>query len=77
MKNEKKSIDFFYKTDYSFSTTKGITKIYKEIHRDFRCRNFCKNQVESKIEITDTYYPTFTIVRKNFCISCWLDILNS
>ena len=32
---------------------------------------------ESKIEIKDTYNPTFVIVRKQYCLHCWLKRINS
>ena len=68
-------IDGYYKTNYTSRTVKGIHEIYKNIK--FICINCKVNKTESKMEIKDTKYPLFIILRKKYCFKCWLEIINS
>lgn len=77
MKNKINSVNYYYETQYSSHTCNGIMNIYKEVKNIFRCNNCLENQVDDKIKVTDTYYPTFTIIRENVCLSCWLKTLKS
>ena len=63
-------IDGYYETSYTSNTCNGIVKIYKEVI--FKCKN-CNNQlVDTKMAIQDTTNPTFVILRKRYCHTCWI-----
>jgi hypothetical protein len=57
-------VDFFNETSFEANTVNKINTIHEE-------------PVESKIVVKDTYYPTFVIVRKQYCLHCWLKRINS
>jgi len=65
-------VDFFFLTKYTSSNVKQMLEIYNEVKDTMICRACNVNCVDTKLELKDTYGPTFVIVRKNYCLSCWL-----
>jgi hypothetical protein len=57
--------------DYFYEEIKTLFKNVREI-----CGQCKKNEVETKIAIKDTYYPTFVILRKFYCFHCWLSVVS-
>lgn len=77
MKNESKHkftkigpIDSFYETSYTSNTVTEIKEWYEYL--DFACKCCKVNRTNTKMAVKDTYYPTFVIMRKQFCHQCWL-----
>lgn len=70
-------IDGFYETNYTSRSVTEIKELYKKYHNLIPCMNCNNEPVETKMEIQDTYYPTFVITRKKYCFRCWLSIINS
>ena len=61
-------IDCFYETDYTSHTATGIQTLYNDLRFRIACK-LCKiNNVDIKMEVNDTYLPTFVIMRKFYCI---------
>lgn len=72
-----KCIDGFYETLYTAQTASKIKELYKKYYQRLLCL-ICKQEpVDIKMGISDTYNPTFVITRKQYCIKCWLNIINS
>jgi len=65
-------IDCFFSTKYTASNVNKMLEIYNEMKDMMICRLCNVNCVDTKLECKDTYSPTFVIVRKNYCLSCWL-----
>lgn len=61
-------IDYFYETKYTANTCTKITTLYNTLM--IPC-NECTSPVDMKMIVKDTYNPTFVILRKSYCISCW------
>jgi hypothetical protein len=70
-------VDFFYETSFKENTVNKIKTIYDDFIYRFPCKDCQTEHVESKIEIKDTYNPIFVIVRKQYCLHCWLKRINS
>lgn len=62
-------IDSFYETDYTANTCTKITQLYKTLK--LQCKQCRISHVDLKMVIKDTYNPTFVILRKLYCLSCW------
>ena len=62
-------IDCFYETKYTANTCTGITMLYNTLK--LQCKNCCTSHLDMKMIVKDTYNPTFVILRKLYCISCW------
>jgi hypothetical protein len=72
-KNKKVSVvDFFYKTKYTSNTCSGIVALHTDLIGRIGCLHCKMNGVEIKMDIDDTYNPTFIILRKQYCQPCWL-----
>ncbi len=73
-KNKKvQPLDFFIETRSTSNTASGIKELFETTH--FTCI-FCKeNDVDTKISILDTTLPTFVLLRKHYCLSCWLKLI--
>lgn len=65
-------VDFFFSTNYTASNVNKMLEIYHKVKDRMFCRLCNVNCVDTKLECKDTYGPTFVIVRKNYCVSCWL-----
>ncbi len=66
-------VDFFIETRSTSNTASGIKELFKTTR--FTCI-FCKeNDVDTKISILDTTLPTFVLLRKHYCLSCWLKLI--
>ena len=65
-------IDFFYETKYKSNTANGIIEIYNKVYERIPCLDCNEKSVEIKRCIIDNYTPTFGILRKKYCLSCWL-----
>ena len=65
-------VDFFFLTKYTSSNVKKMLEIYNKVKDTMICSSCNVNCVDTKLEVKDTYGPTFVIVRKNYCVSCWL-----
>ena len=66
-------MDFFIETRYTSNTASGIKELCETT--SFTCI-FCKeNDVETKMAISDTTLPTFVLLRKHYCLSCWLKLI--
>ena len=64
----------YYETSYTARTVDGIKELYETLN--FAC-NECKiRRTDSKMEVQDTYYPTFVIMRKKICMECWLKMVS-
>ena len=74
IKQQKKPqvIDFFYRTDYSATTVNEFTEIWNKVYNRIPCLQCKINPVEIKKEIFDIHEPRFGILRKNYCLHCWL-----
>lgn len=74
IKEQKKTqpIDFFYKTNYSATTVDKFTEIWKKTYNRIPCIECKQNPVEIKREIFDIHEPRFGILRKHYCLHCWL-----
>ena len=70
-------VDFFNETSFEANTVNKINTIYDDLIDRFPCKDCHVDPVESKIVVKDTYYPTFVIVRKQYCLHCWLKRINS
>ena len=64
----------FIETDYISNSVDGIKKLYKT------CKPLCKickkNHVDTKMAVLDPHEPTFVILKKNYCFSCWLELVS-
>ena len=69
-------IDCFFDTGYTANTVNKIHKIHKKIWFKCVCNCCTCYTVETRIVVQDTYNPTFSIQRKNFCTHCWLKKIN-
>lgn len=67
-----KPVDCFFSTKYTASNVNKMLEIYHKVKDMMICRSCNVNCVDTKLEVEDTYGPTFVIVRKNYCVSCWL-----
>ena len=67
--NKIRSVDFFYETEYTAHTVNNIKTLYDNV--SFTCRDCKLNNVETKMDIYN-HKPTFIILRKQFCLNCWL-----
>lgn len=66
-------MDFFIETRSTSNTASGIKELSETT--SFTCI-FCKdNDVETKMAISDTKLPTFVLLRKHYCLSCWLKLI--
>lgn len=65
-------IDCFYRTEYSATTVNQFTQIWNKVYNRIPCVECKVNPVEIKREIFDIHEPRFGILRKKFCMSCWL-----
>ena len=64
----------YYESSYTARTVNGIKELYETLN--FAC-NICKTRrTDSKMEVQDTYHPTFVITRKKICMECWLKIVS-
>jgi hypothetical protein len=70
-------IDFFYDTEYISHTANGITQLHNDLKYRFPCKLCKNNYVDTKLSIKDMHTPTFVIMRKFFCFTCWLKEINS
>ena len=61
-------IDCFYETKYTANTCTGITMLYNTLKLE--CKE-CTSHVDMKMIVKETYNPTFVILRKAYCLSCW------
>lgn len=62
-------VDFFYETKYTAHTATNIKKLYESV--SFICLDCKLNKVETKMDVYNQE-PTFIILRKHFCLQCWL-----
>lgn len=65
-------IDFFYKTDYTCTTVSKFTEMYENVYNRIPCLECKDKAVEIKKEIFDIHEPRFGILRKKYCLHCWL-----
>ncbi len=66
-------VDFFIETRCTSNTASGIKELFETTI--FTCI-FCKDKnVDTKISILDTTLPTFVLLRKHYCLSCWLKLI--
>jgi len=65
-------VDYFFSTKYTASTVNKMLEIYNEVKDKITCRLCNVTCVDTKLEVKETYSPTFVILRKNYCFSCWL-----
>ena len=65
--------DEFYRTDYSATTVDKFTEIWKKLYNRIPCIECKQNPVEIKREIFDIHEPRFGILRKKYCLHCWLE----
>lgn len=65
-------IDFFYETDYTSSNLTKFIEIYKQVYNRIPCLECKKKHVEIKKEIFDLHKPIFGILRKKYCLDCWI-----
>jgi hypothetical protein len=64
----------YYESSYTARTVNGIKELYETLN--FAC-NICKTRrTDSKMEVQDTYHPTFVITRKKICMECWLKMVS-
>ena len=70
-------VDFFYETSIEEHTVSKIKETYDDVKYRFPCKDCQVEPVESKIVVKDTYCPIFVIVRKQYCLHCWLKRINS
>ena len=63
-------IDTYYETKYTANTVKNILQLKN--NTTFKCIKCCIEPVDSDIAVQDTYHPTFVLIRKKYCTSCWL-----
>ena len=66
-------IDFFYRSIYSETTVNKFMELYKKVYNRIPCIECKENPVEIKKDIFDIHEPRFGILRKNYCMSCWLE----
>lgn len=64
--------DYYFVTGYTATTVNKITKMYSEVKDKMICQLCNANNVDTKLDIKDTYNPTFVIMRKKYCLLCWL-----
>jgi len=64
----------YYDTSYTSRTVNGIKELYETLH--FACNDCKTRRADSKMAVQDTHYPTFVIMRKNFCSDCWMKNMN-
>jgi hypothetical protein len=69
----RKSIDPFFETNYTATTFDTINQLYQKTH--FYCIICKKNLVDKKIDVQDYSEPRFVILRKSYCIHCWLPMV--
>ena len=67
-----KQIDSYFHTSYTATTVNKILEIYEEVTHKMLCQSCKTGCVDTKLEVTCTYNPTFVITRKNYCLTCWL-----
>ncbi len=67
-------LDYFYETKHTSQSVEEIKTLFKNVRET--CGQCKKNEVETKIDIKDTYYPTFVILRKYYCFHCWLSTVS-
>jgi hypothetical protein len=73
-KNKKvQPLDFFIETRSTSNTASGIKELFETTH--FACVLCKENDVDTKISILDTTLPTFVLLRKHYCLSCWLKLI--
>jgi|AntAceMinimDraft_18_1070375.scaffolds.fasta_scaffold781764_1 hypothetical protein len=65
-------LDCFFVTSYTASTVNKILEIYHKVKDKMICHACNANCVDTKLDVKDTYSPTFVILRKRYCLSCWL-----
>ena len=64
----------YYETSYTSRSVNGIKELYETLH--FACKICKTRRADSKMEIQDTYYPTFVIMHKKICSNCWLKMVS-
>lgn len=72
-KTKVEPVDYFYETNYTASTSTKITMLYNTLK--LQCKNCRTSHVDMKMIVKDTYNPTFVILRKLYCISCWCEMM--
>jgi len=73
-KNKKvQLVDFFIETPYTSNTASGIKELCDATR--FICTLCKNNNVDTKMAILDTTLPTFVLLRKHYCLSCWLKLI--
>ena len=73
-KNKKvQHVDFFIETRCTSTTASGIKELYETT--SFTCVLCKDNNVDTKMAILDTKLPTFVLLRKYYCFSCWLKLI--
>lgn len=70
--NKLDEVDYYFYTSYTANTVNKIMEIYNDVKHSMLCRSCKLTSVDTKLEVRETYHPTFVIVRKHYCLSCWL-----
>lgn len=65
--------DEFYRTDYSATTADKFTELWGNVYNRIPCIECKVNPVQIKREIFDIHEPRFGILRKKYCLHCWLE----
>jgi len=65
-------IDLFYRTDYTANTVDKFIEIWNNVYNRIPCLECKERSVEIKKDIFDMHKPIFGILRKKYCLQCWL-----
>jgi len=65
-------VNFFYETSYQANTVTKIKEIYDDVMIRIPCNNCKIESVETMMKVKDVIHPTFVIMRKQYCLGCWL-----
>ena len=69
--------DGFFETMYTSHTVKDIQLLYDKLKYNVICKGCNISNLDIKMVIKDNSTPTFVIVRKINCTSCWLKMIKS